>query len=180
MGIANRLYTLSPEAQKMAIECGTDLWVRRKDSKNKNMWGRDQKITPNTLEGDIETIGSEILAGDLTGNKWVYKKTPDKEGDIGPGNQVRQTRHWNGHLIVHKPGGRYGDSPDHKYILVVGVFPRFKVKGWTYGYLAQQERYWGELLKGRPAYNFPQRELFLMESWQNVKTVQAALEEVAL
>lgn len=71
-------------------------------------------------------------------------------GDV----DVRSTTYHNGHLIIHK-----SDDSNRKYYLLTGIDGKYTVRGWIWGHEAKKDEFWGELEKGRPAYNIPQSEL---------------------
>jgi len=119
---------LPREKQELATTAGTARYWRRKNSKHKN-----NRQDETTIENVIGEIGSEIACGLVLGIEWVDSPFPDPEGDLGPGIQVRLTKYPQGKLILNpKPFGLSDDDrddPDHRFYLVTGKFPRYKVHG---------------------------------------------------
>lgn len=72
--------------------------------------------------------------------------------------QVRATPWPDGHLIVHKK-----DSDDQFFILVTGINLRHTIRGYRRADQVKIQKYWGELKKGRPAFNVPQSDLHSIE-----------------
>lgn len=117
--------TLSYIEQQENAVAAKARFVRRKDSKH--LFNRPDD-EPETLPMTIDHIGAEQATAKAIGTKWVDSPLPDKQGDIGPGLQVRHTyRETDGRLILHLP--EY-DAGDHVFFLVTGRMPTFRVHGW--------------------------------------------------
>ena len=69
--------------------------------------------------------------------------------------EVRSTPYDKGHLIIHN-----SDASERKYYLVTGIDGNYMIRGWIWGYEAQNLNYWGELQPGRPSFNVPQEKLY--------------------
>jgi len=94
--------------------------------------------------------------------KWanVYWTGLEHEGAMDAGfAQARSTRNPRGCLVLHKK-----DKPHHLVVLVIADLPRFHLVGWLRTGDGQQQRYWSEKVKGRPAYFIPQSDLNPMSS----------------
>ena len=73
-------------------------------------------------------------------------------GGVQTGFDVRQSRHSNGHLIVHKE-----DEDDRFIYFITGEFGEYVVHGGMKAGDAKQEKWWTEKANnGRPAYFVPQ------------------------
>ena len=79
-------------------------------------------------EWEVQSAAAEAAVAKLLHVWWGGNvnsfKDPDLEGNL----QVRWTRDHAGHLVL-----RPKDNPKHKYILVTGAIPRFRIQGWAYG-----------------------------------------------
>lgn len=69
--------------------------------------------------------------------------------DLTPLDEARgRDNGFGGHLFLHED-----DHDDKRYWFVSGVFPRFRVHGYRYGRDGKLGKYWGEMVKGKPAFN---------------------------
>lgn len=102
---------------------------------------------------DIEGAAAELAVAKALGVYWSGQDTPDCDGDIRAGEQVRHTERPNGCLIVHKK-----NADDHKFYLVTGIMPTMNVVGWIMGRDAKQEQWWRTNVP-KPAYFVPQSAL---------------------
>ena len=109
---------------------------------------------------DVEGLLAEAAAAKALGLPYeaVVGRLDTKEGDIGPGLQVRSTSYSFGHLLVHDK-----DDDDHKFILVTGIYGVYDVRGWVYARDGKHDKY-KQTRKGRWAYWVPQDVLRPMES----------------
>ena len=109
---------------------------------------------------DIEAAAAELAVAKALGTFWAAADTPDEDraGDVGPGVQVRHTQHLNGSLIVHDR-----DADDHRFVLVDGAMPMFRIAGWAWGRDAKHADHWRADMP-RPAFFMPQSALTAMSS----------------
>lgn len=74
-------------------------------------------------------------------------------GDV----DVRSTKYENGMLIIHKT-----DDPNRKYYLLTGSEGKYTVRGWLWGYEAQQEKYYTSKSDRPPEFYVPQSDLHML------------------
>jgi hypothetical protein len=152
---------LGEDDQRRAEKAGRERYQRRRAAGSQQRYNRVS--SHHTVEKEIEAIGAEIAFARLIGEEWVDGPTPDYDGDVGSGMQVRHTAHKNGHLLIHP-----GDSDDHFFFLVTGNYPVFTVVGWLRGADGKSASLWKELVPGRPAFCVPQGMLRKMSEWASV------------
>ena len=152
---------LGEDDQRQAEKAGRERYQRRRAEGSQQRYNR--VASHHTVEKEIEAIGAEIAFARLIGREWVDSPTPDYDGDVGSGMQVRHTAHKNGHLLIHP-----GDRDDHFFFLVTGNYPVFSVVGWLRGADGKSASFWKELIPGRPAFCVPQRMLRKMSEWASV------------
>jgi len=120
-------YTLTLVEQELCEQAAADRHARSVDLRLPN------KIESlgRSLEHERQSIAAEIAAARAFGLPWTEKQTvqDDRLGDIVPGLQVRHTAHKRGSLIL-----RAQDNLDHDFVLVIGTYPEFVVKGWINGH----------------------------------------------
>jgi hypothetical protein len=150
--------SLSYSDRALAARVGQERFDRRRGAGSEHRWAR---VDEHTAAKEIESIGAEIEAARAIGRDWVDRDSPDHDGDIGPGLQVRHTRYDGGHLILHPE-----DEDGHVFFLVTGSFPNLTVRGWIRASEGKRGEWWGELQRGRPAFNIPQHRLHRLEEWQ--------------
>lgn len=114
-------------------------------------YGADNDTT-SAWQHHIEGCLGELATAKAYGLYWSGSIGDLQAADAGP-LQVRATRYRNGRLIVHPAPA---DDPSHAFVLVVGTPLRLTLAGWTFGHEAQRDEFWGELQRGRPAFNVPQ------------------------
>jgi hypothetical protein len=68
--------------------------------------------------------------------------------------EVRSTSHEGGCLLLHPK-----DKDDNIFVLLTGVAPNFKIRGWLYAKDGKNENYWMDIVGRRPAYFVPQEAL---------------------
>ena len=68
---------------------------------------------------------------------------------------VRSTPYANGRLIIHK-----NDVPDRKYYLLTGAEGKYIVRGWIWGFEAQNEKYYMSVNDRPKEYYVPQQDLY--------------------
>jgi hypothetical protein len=107
-----------------------------------DMWGMD-----------IEGAGAELVVAKWLGRYWnaLASDPTTLEGDVGR-YQVRHTKRTDGCLILHEK-----DNNDAVFILVVGQYPTYEVRGWISGREGKQIKHWRAV--ERPAYFVPQSAL---------------------
>lgn len=116
-----RRVSLSLFDQGRAVHSGTDHFNRRRSTPHKY----DRPQGSYSLPMQIDNDGAEIAAGIVYGYAWEFSPYPNKDGDLGPGVQVRQSMSERGPLII-----RPDDVLWHRFILVTGHFPDYYVHGW--------------------------------------------------
>jgi len=131
-------------------------------------YGADNDTT-SAWQHHIEGCLGELATAKAYGLYWSGSVGDLRAADAGP-LQVRATRYRNGRLIVHPAPA---DSPDHAFVLVVGTPLRLTLAGWVWGHEAQRDEHWGELQRGRPAFNVPQDALRPMHTLQISGTARA-------
>jgi len=104
---------------------------------------------------DVEAAAAELAAAKALGRYWSPADDPseDREGDLGDGLQVRHTKRANGCLICHQR-----DADEHRFFLVVGSMPAFRVVGHILGRDAKKPEWWRTDVH-RPAFFVPQYAL---------------------
>lgn len=86
--------------------------------------------------------------------------------DIPPDIQVRHTEDHDYRLILHKPGGKHGDDPDHFYWLVTGLLGKYMIRGWIQGRDGQRAEWWQDPQgTNRHAYFVPRDQLLGLDEW---------------
>ncbi|CAB5220059.1 hypothetical protein UFOVP231_46 [uncultured Caudovirales phage] len=98
-----------------------------------NVWQEDRR---SGLSIHVEGAMGEICAAKVRDKYYEGTVNSFKGADIGENIQVRCTNSHNRRLWMFK-----NDNPDHFYVLVTGVAPTFKVRGWIYGHEGQKEEY---------------------------------------
>lgn len=107
----------------------------------------------------IEGTGAEIAYCKATGVTW--SGSIFKGPDVGENIQVRQTRYADGRLPfrVNCPEEKK-DNPKHRYVLVTGEMPNYKVIGWKLGLDCMRDEWFTSPDPKRPKnYFVPQSEL---------------------
>lgn len=104
---------------------------------------------------DVEGLLAEYAAAKALGLPYepVVGELDTKDGDIGPGLQVRSTKYPKGSLLVHD-----SDHDDHRFILVTGIYGVYDIRGWIFAHEGKDKQLWKEY-KGRGAYWVPQERL---------------------
>lgn len=149
---------LTDANQKLVREGAEERYGRSRARGYKQNYGIDESSY--RLEDELDSMGGEAAAAQTLGVPWKPSLVPDRDGDIGPGWQVRHTRYVAGRLRVHPP-----DGDDHRFILVTGEFPFYVVVGWQYGEVVKRLGAWKELQRGRPAFWLEQHLLRDMGEW---------------
>lgn len=143
--------TLTIEELHRAIAVGVQRNVSAMQRNASPSHNRD-KARP-AWDENIEGAAGELAVAKYFGCRWDGNFGNFKAADVH-NIEVRTTAWPNGKLIVHP-----SDPDDRRFILATGIAPRFTLVGWMTGRQAKQKRWWGELTKGRPAFNVPQAEL---------------------
>lgn len=142
---------LSKTDQELATRAGNNRYQWHTSRDTPQQHGREDA---RSIPLEIDAVAAEIVVALALGEPWFDTIGPAREGDVGVGIQVRHTRHTRGHLIIHPP-----ENPRHAFFLVTGTMPEFQVRGWIFGKHGQDEQFWGELKRNRPAFNVPQNRL---------------------
>jgi len=154
--------TLTPEDQETAIKVSAEIFRLCRERNQQHRYNADERYE-HTEEDEPFNQGAEFAAARALGLPLTIRYKPDKRGDIAPGVQVRATPvSKNPHLIIHRELEDDGtsDDPRHQFFLVTGEFPSYTIRGWQTGAFAQSHpEFWGELQKGRPAFNVPENQL---------------------
>lgn len=101
----------------------------------------------------IEGAAGEMAVAKYLNRYWYGNIGNLKANDVGS-HEVRTTPKHENRLIVHK-----SDPDDRYFILVTGLSPEFKIRGFMLGSDAKQEKYWSDPAGGRPAYFVPAGDL---------------------
>ena len=110
-------------------------------------YGSDPKVAwQNAVQGAI----GELVVAKALGVYWSGNIGDFQAADVCK-LQVRTTAWDQGKLIVHPD-----EADDEWFILVTGLKDTYHIRGAILGRHAKQDRFWGELQPGRPAYNVPQ------------------------
>lgn len=130
---------------------------------DRNRYGGD---IHETWKSHIEGAAGEYAVGKFLDKHWDFvvfnpKDRFEKVPDVGP-YQVRQAEKHHYRLTLRK--GADTDKPDVPFILVTGVMPNFRVRGWVYGREAMQDRYWSDPDGGGYAWWVPVANLRLMST----------------
>lgn len=140
---------LDPADMELGQAAGLRRHARRRAAGSGPQWG----LVP-SAQLDIEAVQAEIACARHLGLTWVETDMPDKDGDLGPGIQVRHTRHPNGRLLLHPT-----DENNHRFYLVTGTPPELTVRGWIMGGDGKHPDLWVELRPGQPCFAVPQEML---------------------
>ena len=103
--------------------------------------------------------------------EWIYDKTKLSGGcEI----EVKTMTEHHYHLRV-----RPNENPDWLYIHVTVKFNNFRIHGWTFGYIAKQDKYFRDLKNNRPpAYFIPAIDQYSIDSL--LKALNKDIEQVKL
>jgi len=108
-----------------------------------------------TWDIDVEAAAGELAVAKALGRYWAPADdhaADRRDGDVD-GLQVRHTRRPDGCLICHQR-----DHDDHRFVLVVGAAPFFRVVGSILGVDAKRPEHWRSDVP-RPAFFVAQRFL---------------------
>lgn len=108
-----------------------------------------------TLDLHLKGCLGEIALAKALNRYWTGAGTGYYDDDDVGQIQVRVTRHDHGCLLV-RPNEGHLEAP---WVLVVGVFPNYSVRGWLWGYEARQDKYLRAPADREPAYFVPQPDL---------------------
>jgi hypothetical protein len=136
--------TITPAARSVTLSWG-EIWHGADVGARRRLFalrdGRRQRYGNNDgLAGwDMHIAGAiaELAACKYAGLYWPGSTSPDYEGDIGPGLQVRSTWRPDGCLILHD-----GDNAGHTFVLVTGAPPTYRIRGAILAEEGQREKYW--------------------------------------
>lgn len=111
---------------------------------------------------DIESCGAEKLVAKTLNVYWhaIYsnERLSKIPGDVGT-YQVRHTHRLDGSLILHER-----DKDDVPFILVVGAYPNYLIKGWILGKDGKHPRHWRASGVRHPAFFVPPSSLNNLDS----------------
>jgi hypothetical protein len=131
---------------------------------------RGKYIGGNAWSNDIESAAAEIAFAKFIGEEWVGAVDTFHKPDVGEDWQVRYTDVENGCLIIREDR----DKPKlhHRYVLVTGLIPNFKIRGYIIGHDAIKPKYLRNPNNYKPAYFVPQSDLikFQQQVPQNIQT----------
>lgn len=150
------------------IEIAKDAGVRRqKNAVVKNI------MDAHGFSGDGLRIHQQGCIAEYATAKWLNVDWVDfsvdfKELTYDVGEfQIRSTDFKYGRLLLHH------DDPDDQIFILVRIdrMPTIDLVGWIIGKHGKREVWWDELLKNRPCFIVPNRELHLMENleWEAAK-----------
>ena len=106
------------------------------------------------LAMSVLSCGPELAVAKWTGEYWRGPEPYDPlAADVGRDIQVRSTDRANGCLICHQC-----DADEHRFFLVVGTMPAFRVVGHILGRDAKRPDHWRTDVS-RPAFFVPQYAL---------------------
>ena len=137
--------TLTWEEMKEAATVGICRNVESLRQGDKNAHGYDGS---DTWTVNIEGACAELAFAKAMGIKGDGGINTYKAADVGNDWQVRWSPEHGNRLIV-----RSNDSDDHRFVLVSGQSPSFRIQGWRRGRDAKRP-YWREAPCGRPAAYF--------------------------
>lgn len=145
---------LTPQEIRMAALIGVERRIESLGSHRAGAAGRAASASGPGWDIDIEGACAELACAKALRLYWPGTVGSFHEPDIPPDVQVRWTAHEDGKLIV-----RADDDNTHKFVLVIGIAPRYHIAGWIYGADAKQAG-WAQAPNGRPAAFFvPQADL---------------------
>ncbi|MGI9490467.1 MAG: hypothetical protein ACR2RF_32160 [Geminicoccaceae bacterium] len=108
----------------------------------------------NAWHRHIEGALSEMAVAKAIDRYWSGTVHLIDTADVS-GHQVRATQHKNGRLRTHPK-----DSDNEWFILAVGQFGEYEIKGMLQGWAAKNQKYWCDPTgKNRPAFFAPQEDL---------------------
>lgn len=144
---------LTPSEVALAAQIGSRRFIESKFSDRKEKIGASDGWN-NNIEGALAEVA---FAKDM--NLW-FDPNLGKFGEPDVDDwHVRSTKHEHGHLCIH-PKENSG-----KFVLLVGQFNQWEVKGWIAAEHARQEKYFRTMRSDRPVacYWIPQNKLKIIE-----------------
>ena len=108
-------------------------------------------------QNHVEGAAGEMAVAKAFGFYWSGSVGDRKAKDVG-GLQVRTRSRTDYDLILHDH-----DNDGDRFVLVVGLAPRFSLVGWIYGHEGKKREYWKDPARERPAYFVPQAVLHSMD-----------------
>lgn len=107
-------------------------------------------------QNHIEGAGGEIAVAKWHNHFWSGALGDLDAADVGV-LQVRTTANHGYCLILHEPAR---DKPDQRYILVTGMAPHYRLRGWIWARDGQRGEYWRDPTgENRAAFFVPQSAL---------------------
>jgi len=131
---------------------GAIIQIRALKRGGQHEWGMTDD---NAWHFHIEGVLAELALAKWMGVYWSLTTFARRgDGDVGK-DEVRQTGHENGRLIMHPE-----DLDERKYWLVTGNMGVYRIRGWMRGRDGKQDQWWEDPTdKKRFAFFVPQREL---------------------
>jgi len=127
------IVTLSTEEMVRAAAIG----VKRRVSSLDRCQDRLLSTSRGAWDIDIEGACGELAAALALGLEWRGDVDTYKKPDLDHNIQVRTTQ---GNPARLRMSPR--DSPNERFVLVVGVHPRYEVVGWIDGNQFREKKYW--------------------------------------
>lgn len=121
---------------------------------------------------DVESAGAELAVATATGLAWVAwaRRPSEVQADVGDDVQVRSTRRGNGHMLIHE-----ADRDDHRFVLVFGSIPSYRIAGWISGGAGKDPEFWGDPFgTERPCFWVPPDRLEPLETLECPRQERAA------
>lgn len=147
------MYSISiPLSAIEMYQAGCAGMMRRLEAIKKGRGGTFCTATP--WDMDIEAAGAEMVVAKWLGRYWhaLADDPTVLEGDVGR-YQIRHTKHDNGCLVLQPK------DPDQAiFVLVVGAYPTYTIRGWIEGEAGKQKQFWRDNVP-HPAYFVPQDAL---------------------
>lgn len=134
----------------MAAAAGCQRNIQALARRRPDTHGKDVAALGGGWNLHVEGACAELAVAKLEGCYWepVWRQI-DRDRDDLSGWQVRSTSRPNGSLLLH------AEDPDAgRFVLVVGLAPKFQVVGWTLGKLGKRPEFW-RTDTGRPAFFVP-------------------------
>ena len=135
--------TLKLETCFLACSIGNKRYWTAKANRVPDKFTLDQTILEdigNTLNG----TAAEAVVAQYLNEEWnaLAKDHTVFESDVGADIQVRWTHHIQGGLIIRPNDIR--KHPSHRFVLVRGRMPDFRIEGFVVGHEAMEKKWWVE------------------------------------
>lgn len=149
---------LNPAECRMAAQAGVERRLGAIARSSHEVYGKAAGQDYWTI--DVEAVAAEIAVAKHLGLFWgpAESAAADKAaGDLPGGIQIRWTRRDNGKLILHTR-----DADEHRFVLVCGAMPTFRIAGAIRGRDGKIQDFWWTQAP-RPAFFVPQSALEPLE-----------------